>query len=1154
MFRRGFLCAFLLIGCGTAQAQGPTSGSIQGIVRDPNGAVVANASISVDSRSNGQQRKLTTDDSGHWIAVMLPPGTYRITVSATGFAVAVLDGIDVSVNGTTRVDFDLLIAGPSRIVHVESSPQRDGLQLGQTVDSRLVSDLPLATRNFSQILSLSPGVATYLPDSTGVGRNTQTISINGARMTQNNVQINGIDANTMGTSAAVNIAVPAPESIQEFRVQTLFFDSSYGRSGGGNVQIITKSGGNDFHGSVYEYFRNDVLNANNPFLKAANLARPLLRRNVFGTTVGGPLRRDVVYFFLSYQGTREQNGASLLNSISSGVLIADGLTDDRSEKNLLETFKPRLANGNLATAIDPVALSLLNQRLPSGQFLIPTPQTNGRYLGSAISRFREDQFNANIDYRVSQKHWFTLKTFIANAPSYLALPSFRGTGPNVPGFGADQRTDVRMISMQNVQSFGSNIFNEVRAGYNVHRNRTIPAQPVNDSDVGITRSTADAFPGLGLIRIAQSAGGVIIGTQTNIVQATPSVATLADTVTFTKRRQTVRTGTEIRFNEVIFTQPQFARGQIDFASFSPNFLLGQVSNSNLGNGIADRRLRATDFNFFLQYDWRLSSNLTLNLGLRHELDLPPYDSRGRLATFDPALYTPRSTVAVPIGPPTGGFVQPSNVIPEYDLPNVPNVSDGIVDSVDPNNFAPRIGLAYSPAGSQWLVLRAGYGISYSRATFQTVSTAVTTPPYYLLARRPNPQSFSNPFAAIPTQDHFPTFVPPILLSGTVLDRTIRTPYFHQFNAGLQFHFKFGLLETAYVGAFGRELFRQVAINQAQLASNERPIMNSVTGEVITSNTPQNAQQRAPLQGVEINSFFQNQTTAESSYNSLQVSLTRRFSQKLELLTSYTFSKSIDNASGTGGGAGIIGIVNPGAVADTSMILGNQLDSHANRGVSDFDRTHRFVAAFLWNIPFLIDNSQSRVARAVFSDWQLSGIVIAMSGLPIDVVDTGAGSFYGLSNGSSALVRPQWATGANRGTATKNLPPGAFFNPAAFVRPIVRTGQTIPSSGGAARANANGTDIGNVGRNVLRGPLQRNIDFSVIKRFSFHEIRNLEFRAEFFNLFNHVNFANPISDLNSTPAGGIDSTTGEIISAGPFGRIISTSNNPRIIQFALKLNF
>jgi hypothetical protein len=278
-----------------------------------------------------------------------------------------------------------------------------------------------------------------------------------------------------------------------------------------------------------------------------------------------------------------------------------------------------------------------------------------------------------------------------------------------------------------------------------------------------------------------------------------------------------------------------------------------------------------------------------------------------------------------------------------------------------------------------------------------------------------------------------------------------------------------------------------------------------------------------------------------------MSLTKRLSKGLQLLASYTFARSIDNASG--------GSDSAGEVRDTINIAGNQLDNRANRGVSDFDRTHRFVLSYLWDLPSPAFAARSTAGRLLFSSWQVTGIITAMSGLPIDVIDGGAGSFYGLSGGNNAFVRPSWAPGATAATANSNIPAGYFFNPLAFVRPTVLTGQVIPSSNGTATAGATGTDFGNVGRNVLRGPRQTNVDFAVIKRFPFRESKNIELRAEFFNLFNRVNFATPISNFSAVPATSIDPNSGKIIgSPGDFGRIIATSNNPRLIQFAVKLNF
>ena len=533
--------------------------------------------------------------------------------------------------------------------------------------------------------------------------------------------------------------------------------------------------------------------------------------------------------------------------------------------------------------------------------------------------------------------------------------------------------------------------------------------------------------------------------------------------------------------------------------------------------------------------------------MRYELDLPPYDTRGRITTFDPALYKPRLGTPTPIGPPIGGFVQAGNVIPQYDLPEVPNVGKRVVTSIDPNNLAPRVGFAYSPLNSGRLVVRGGYGIFYSRPSALHLAIGIQLPPNYIVGRRSNPPPpFADPFFAVPAVDKFPIFVPGIDLATLAFDRNLRTPEFHQYNLSAQYAVsKDLLLEVAYVGGRGRRLFRNVGINQARLASQQRPVTNDVTGAIITTNTPTNAQLRAPFQGASIIGFGQIQSTAQSTYNSMQIGVIKRLSSGLQFLASYTYAKSIDTGSGGLGGAG--------GGNDSSAILGNQLDNRANRGVSDFDRTHRFVLSYLWDLPRPAFAAKSAAGRLLLSNWQVAGIITAMSGLPIDIIDSNAGSFYlGQNNG---LSRPNWAPGATRSTATSNIPHGYFFNPFAFARPIVLAGQLIPSSNGTAIAAATGTDFGNVGRNMLRGPRQTNVDFSIIKRFPFGESKNIEFRAEFFNLFNHVNFANPISNLNAvTSSGSIDPNTGRIINPGDFGRITSTSNNPRLIQFALKLNY
>src|SRR5437762_4855583 len=538
-----FLFAYFLSLSICALGQSQTTGRIVGTVKDERGAVIVGAEVTVTSLATAEEQKATTDTEGNYAVPLLPPGAYRVRVTANGFSSALFDSVQVVITETTTLNAELTVSGvivEPVIVRIAPLIQKDGPQLGRAVDSRAVSGLPLATRNFTQILALSPGASVALPDNTALGRNSQNVSVNGARVMQNDFEINGIDANKIDTNSTTSLAVPAPETIQEFKVQTSLYDATFGRGGGGNVQAVTRSGTNDFHGAAYEYFRNDALNANNPFLKAADVRRPTLQRNVFGGLLGGPIKTNRSFFFVSYQGTRERNGASR-NSLTSSVFVAPGLTDDRSQQTLLTTFRPGSQTGVPATSINPVALALLNTRLPDGQFLIPTPQADGHYSGSAISTYHEDQFNTNVDYRINEMDWLAVKFFFSNAPQFFALPA---GGANVPGFGADRKQNNRLISLQDIHTISARVINEARIGYSFIRQDTFGRNPVKDSDLGIKRANANVYPGLGLIRIGSGGNAVTIGNSgANVdMQVNDSSTTLVDILSLTRGRHSIRTG------------------------------------------------------------------------------------------------------------------------------------------------------------------------------------------------------------------------------------------------------------------------------------------------------------------------------------------------------------------------------------------------------------------------------------------------------------------------------------------------------------------------------------------------------------------------------------------------------------------------------------
>jgi hypothetical protein len=635
------------------------------------------------------------------------------------------------------------------------------------------------------------------------------------------------------------------------------------------------------------------------------------------------------------------------------------------------------------------------------------------------------------------------------------------------------------------------------------------------------RPTAGAFPGLPTISFARDEGGASIGSDwLTLNEASNFLLSFGDAVNLRRGKHSIHSGGEFRHYWWNVRANVNTYGRIDFPTFN-DFLIGNSDFSSIGVGISHRHFRTTDYNLFVQDDWTISDKLTLNMGIRYELNLPPYETTGLIGGFDPERYSPRTEIAadgLPVGPPISGIIMAGNSGDV--LPDVAKVSKRVLRSVSPKNFGPRVGVVWSPLSSKRLVLRGGYGVFYSEPSFFYLAWDWFSPPFYQNFVSFG-HTFANPFPDVPAESSFPLIRAGYALASNPFDPNLRTPYFQHFNSSFQYELAPDMaLQLAYVGTRGLRLFRQVAINQARIASANRPITNQVTGEVITINTYENAALRAPMQGVDTAFFNLNQSNGQSTYHSLQATLNRRLSHGLEFQSSYTFSKSIDNGSFPG--------------LDTSGIVGDQRGSSSNRGLSDFDRTHRLASYFIWDVP-TFGIRRSAVSTSLVSDWHLTAIVNVMSGIPIDLVDSGGGSLFGLLG-----ARPNWAVGgANRKSAIRDVPPGYYFNPSAFAVALVQAGEAIPSAHDpTALAPEGGTDIGNVARNVLRGPHQASIDCSIAKRLRITDSKNLEFNADFFNLTNHANRQNPINDI-----GDID-----------FGRIVGFSSSPRIVQLSLKYTF
>src|SRR5262245_4414885 len=618
--------------------QTQTTGRILGTIRDTQGAIIASAAIELQSTVTGEKRTVASDNSGNYALVSLHPGLYELNLSAPGFATGRFQHLGVSAGLITTVNAVLSVASASFEVTVSDAlplVETEGAQIATGLAPRAVSELPNATRNFFQLATLAPGISVGIPNNNAIGRNTPNFNANGARTEQNNIEIDGASANDIYAHDFAAVAVPAPESIQEVKVLTSMYDASLKSAGGANIQVRTKSGTNNSHGSLYSYLRNEALNANDANLKQAHLSRPELRRDIYGATLGGPVRKDEAFYFVSYQGTRSTNGATDQSIYKSVLIVApppgtDGLTDDRSEATLKSTFG--------VPSIDPISLQLLNSKLPGGRFLIPTPQADGTATGTALSTYHEEQFNTNFDFQPGPHDSLTAKFFFADAPEFDALGAF-ATGEAafgatiLPGFGLNLENDNRLLSVSYSHTLNPTTLNTARFGLNFIRNRAIPQEPLLDSSVGIQRPTADDFPGLPNILLGRDEGGAAIGSEWITLNGAATYSlSLGDTLTLQRGRHSLRLGGEFRHYRWDVHANVNTYGEIDFPTFA-DFLTGNSDFSSIGVGLSHRHFLTSDYNFFAQDDWKLMHRLTLSLGLRYELNPPPYETHGLIGGF-----------------------------------------------------------------------------------------------------------------------------------------------------------------------------------------------------------------------------------------------------------------------------------------------------------------------------------------------------------------------------------------------------------------------------------------------------------------------------------------------------------------------------------------
>lgn len=1164
-----FLCVLSL--SGRAYAQGGATGAITGTVRDSSGAVVPGAEVRIISNSTSSVvRTVVTSAEGIFNAQLLSAGTYFLKIRAQGFAEGTVTDIVVRVTETTSVTATLRVGAVATDIRVSaevSDVDTTDAVTGQSIDASTIRNLPLSTQNFQQLLVLSAGAASDLNQAGALGRGDINMTVNGAREDNNNYLIEGISATDYNIGFLRNTPLPSPDVIQEFKVQTSLYDATQGRNGGGNINAILKSGTKDFHGDLFEFFRNDVLNANDFFFNRSSQPRPVVRQNIFGGSVGGPVGPEAKFgfFFFNYQGTRQLSGLSPGTFISTQIPV---LPTTRDAGRLQSTLFPTGLPPGI-TQLDPVVVKLLNIKSNQfgggiGGFLIPSvpgsPGGTGPLTISHPGRFDDDQLSLNLDRdfrggrdRLLARLFFSdFSSLLPFGASGLAAAFGGGSNPFDLNFPLFLPVNDRFLTFGHTHVFSTRWVNEFRFGFVHIGNDLDNVQIVSSNDLGIIRPNSNVTTNIYKFQLLAS--GFQIGPAPfHNQQQTQNDFTFLDTASFTVGRHQIRFGGQADrinldkifpqlFNGLVLFAPTPTGAGGSFVSDFQNFLIGAPVVSGGGSGVSNHEYRINAFALFAQDDLKLTSRLTLNLGVRWELNGAVSDNLDHIGNVDP-------TLALKGQDP---WIFPAGAR-RYNIPGlVANGSPTLTNNGYASNWGPRVGLAYDLSGHGSTVVRAGYGIYYAREDNGAIDNLSFSSPFLAsFFVPPPPGTLSTLFSSslnlpaggvispslVPQLGVFQGFANPAdpnsspnFTGNSEFLITLQVPHHfvspntQQWNLGIERALPGKwLLEVGYVGTKGTHLRVTRTTIQPALASPQHPILltlpNGQPAPPITQNTLANAPARSPVLGLNPAGFQEFGNEAWSNYHSLQVKVSRQVGNSY-FQGAYTFSKALD-ATSTGN-------------TSFNTAFNDQTNLRDSYGLSDFDRRHRLVVSYDYAFPFFKDATGARAA--LLKDWNVSGIVIFQSGRPFTVIDSAGGSaFTLLSPSSTASLAPgkTIADAIPSGSTESRL--NAYLNASAFSpAPQLYPAQCLMDP------NFCTTAFGNLGRNTFRGPFQQNWDFSIGKNFRVTEQTRLKFSAEFFNLWNHPNFNIPtFTDIESGPS---------------FGAITSTTGTPRLIQFAAKYSF
>jgi len=1092
-----------------ALSQGLTGG-ITGTVTDPSHAAVANANVTAKNIGTNAQTPASTNSEGAYRIVGLVPGNYIVTVESPGFRKAITQPQEVDVSTVRTLDVALEVGQPTETVTVSEGAvilNSDDAQLGQTL--RNIPNLPILSgnggRNPLQLVGLQPGVTMAI--GSGQTNALGPFSINGGRTQSNNYILDGGDSNDLAINIPDSVQQISPDAIAEFRVVTGAMKSEYGRNGGGTIEIVTKSGTNEFHGNLSETLRNKVLNSVPFFQKSTSgpvdtftnglPRKPDYKSNDFDADLGGRIIRDKTFFFISYLGFRRVQGVA-----RSAIVFTD------QERALINQFGVPAAKNILA--------------------LVPPASAGSTLFTSPSNALNRNQGIGKIDQILSAKNTLSGSYFAENQTAFSPFP-FGGT--TIPGFGTNDITRFKNVNLRDSHIFTPSLLNEARFSY--HRRAQPSVVPVNSqtpASLGFTGIVPDDPANVGPPSI-QIDGYTEIGNTIQGPQARfDNTWQYSDSLSWMKGNHSLKFGVEYlayeqnqRFDFI--NNGVFSFDGVGTTSGAVPPTPGITNNDPLNDFIhgysndveqanANRQGYRDKFFFaYAQDDWKIRRNFTLNLGIRWEYDAPLTELNDHLATFRPG--------------------EQSSVFSDAPVGLVYAGDKGISRSTyrrDLNNFGPRFGFAWTPA--ERMTIRSGYGLFFdapiSELTLQFLSQApfgiqpdltgvtdMTRP--YATASSPIPQPF--PFTPVERGGHF-NFANIAPIGLTIMDPDFATPYVQQWNFNVQYQMgQSWVAEMGYVGSKGTKLLNRRGINYA-LVLPGASTANTNNRRRFNQGNPQNA----AYGGAVFGGITDQLTDANSIYNALQLSLTKRFTRGFSMTNAFTWGHAIDTGSGL-------------RVQGNGNIYNRALD----RGDSEYDIRQRFVSSWVYELPFL--RNQQGVVGHILGGWGVSGVVQVQSGPPINIVEAAdrclcdmptsaqhpdyngtAIVFYDPRSAAAVAGRPNSLFNGTGGGSTT-----AATNPY-FRR--VGSGTTLAS--GAGR-------LGSFGRDVFHGPGFANWDISAFKKVNITERQYLEIRGELFNAFNHTQF----DSTNSTGIGSIGSAN--------FG-IISATRDPRVIQFTARYTF